>query len=128
MRDALALASVTALNEAGLEAGPKNGWRAVLISGDEHLHRAYARWAWADKGRSLRPERYVLRRPLQYTPVLNVVSMSDDASAAEIFRKLTEALDLTIDMLLDRSEGIRNPYWLEYHWDMHGRTWLKALD
>ena len=38
-RDAVALASVTALNDAGLQEGAERGWRAILISGDEHLHR-----------------------------------------------------------------------------------------
>jgi hypothetical protein len=127
-RDAFALASVTALNEAGLKLGVERGWRAILISGDEHMHRVYARWAWETSGASLRPERYVLRRPLQYTPVLNVVSMSKDQSAAEIFTKLTTALDLTVDLLLEQWEGKRNPYMLEHHWERHGKAWLKNLD
>jgi hypothetical protein len=127
-RDARALASVTALNEAGLKLGVEHGWRAILISGDDHLHRVYARWVWETSGASLQPERYVLRRPLQYTPVLNVVSMSQDQSAADIFTKLTTALDLTVDLLLDQWEGKRNPYLLEHHWERHGKIWLKALD
>jgi hypothetical protein len=126
--DAFALASVTALNEAGLKLGVERGWRAILITGDEHMHRVYARWAWETSGASLRPERYILRRPLQYTPVLNVVSMSKDQSAAEIFTKLTTALDLTVDLLLEQWEGKRNPYILEHHWERHGRAWLKNLD
>ena len=101
-RDAAALASVTVLNEAGLQAGSERGWRAILISGDEHLHRVYSRWAWETSGSSLRPERYVLRRPLQFTPVLNMASMSKDPATADIFKKLTNALDLTVDMLLDQ--------------------------
>lgn len=127
-RDALALASVTALNEAGLEAGADRGWRAILISGDDRLHRVYARWAWETSGASLRPERYVLRRPLQYTPVLNVVSMSKDQSAAEIFTKLTKALDLTVDLLLEQWQGKINPFLLEYHWEHHSKNWLRTLD
>lgn len=127
-RDALALASVTALNEAGLKLGVERGWRAILISGDEHMHRAYARWAWETSGGDLQPERYVLRRPLQYTPVLNVVSMSKDQSAGEVFTKLTTALDLTVDLLLEQWEGKRNPYLLEHHWERHGKAWLKTLD
>lgn len=128
-RDALVLASVTALNEAGLRLGPERGWRAILISGDEHMHRIYARWAWDTSGVKLRPERYVLRRPLQYTPVLNIASMSNDPSSAEIFTKLTTALDVTVDLLLEQKwEGLRNSYLLEHHWERHRRAWLGSLD
>jgi hypothetical protein len=127
-RDAAALASVTALNEAGLQAGSERGWRAILISGDEHLHRVYSRWAWETSGSSLRPERYVLRRPLQFTPVLNMASMSKDPATADIFKKLTNALDLTVDMLLDQPGGVPNPYLLEFHWQRHRGAWLKTLD
>ena len=127
-RDAAALASVTALNEAGLQAGSERGWRAILISGDEHLHRVYSRWAWETSGSSLRPERYVLRRPLQFTPVLNMASMSKDPATADIFKKLTNALDLTVDMLLDQPGGVPNPHLLEFHWQRHRGAWLKTLD
>lgn len=128
-RDAQVLASVTALNEAGLRLGPAHGWRAILISGDEHMHRIYARWAWETSGASLRPERYVLRRPLQYTPVLNIAAMSNDPSAAEIFTRLTTALDVSVDLLLEQKrDRLRSPYLLEHHWEQHRKVWLGNLD
>jgi hypothetical protein len=127
-RDAVALASVTALNEAGLSAGEDKGWRAILISGDDHLHRAYAGQMRKAGGSRLRPEHYILRRPLQFTPVLNVSSMSNDRSASEIFRKLTEALDLTVAMLLDQDIDPPNPFLLESRWESRRRHRIATLD
>lgn len=128
-RDARSLATVTVLNEAGLRMGRDKGWRAILISGDEHMHRVYSRWAWKEMGSSLQPERYVLRRPLQYSPVLNVASMSSEKDNSAVFQKLTKALDLTFDdMLFGGSKEIRNPYLLEYHWQSMRRRWLRTAD
>lgn len=127
-RDALAVASVTLLNEIGMHRGPRDGWRAVLISGDDHLHRVYARWAARTSGIDLDPAYYVMRRPLQFTPVLNVADMSGDQSAAGIFRNLTEALDLTVDILFEGSKTPPSRYLLEHHWDHHRRERLKTLD
>jgi hypothetical protein len=129
-RDALAVASVTKLNEVGLRAGNKEGWRAILISGDDHLHRVYARWVSRTSGVDLHPADYILRRPLQFTPVLNVVDMSGDKStaAADIFRNLTKALDLTVDILFEGSKAVPNRYLLERHWEQHRRERLKTLD
>nr|WP_295827416.1 hypothetical protein [uncultured Azospirillum sp.] len=117
-RDAKALVGVMALNDAGLQ--PPDGtapWRAILVTGDDHLHRVYARWFWSEKNPHQELDRYVLRRPLQFSPVLNLCSMSDDPEAGGIFDNLVKALDVTIDLIFGRETSDAAVYRLEHKWD-----------
>lgn len=70
----------------------------VLVSADQALHDAYVEWYWntepSERGR------FVLRRPLQYTPILNALEMPNGIETAQ----LTERASAALDSLLSRHE------------------------
>ncbi|WP_372399940.1 hypothetical protein ABMY26_34360 [Azospirillum sp. HJ39] len=117
-RDAKALVGVMALNEAGLSPSADDPpWRVILVTGDDHLHRVYARWFWSGENSNKDLDHYVLRRPLQFSPVLNLRSMSDDPEAGGIFDNLVKALDVTIDLIFGRETSGTAIFRLENKWD-----------
>jgi hypothetical protein len=61
MRDAEALAQVILMNESS-----DKQTRYVLVTADRSLFGAYTTWYWNTK-----PDIYVMRSPLQYTPILS---------------------------------------------------------
>src|SRR5262245_3501715 len=70
-RDAEALVQTMRLDEAAREA--RQPTRYVLVTADRALFDAYAKWFWHDGNQ--KQMRFVLRHPLQYVPMLNLVDM-----------------------------------------------------
>lgn len=118
--DAVVLAQTILLNENAREMKHHDGKRrrCVLISGDDALHRVYQDEFWANEAASgLSPDeirnRYVLRRPLQFSPVLNLKDMPNGYNHAAAFRQMTALLDDFINFIIARTDGA---YAIEHDW------------
>lgn len=66
--------------------------RYVLVTADQRLFDAYAKWYWGGEGKA-ENRRFVLRIPLQYAPILNVQEMPNGISNSQVFQSATTALD-----------------------------------
>lgn len=112
--DATALVQAISMNERARNAsrGAGEKVRFVLISGDETLHEVYADDFWSS---SERPDRanYVLRRPLQYVPVMNVNDIPNGYRAAALFEDLVGMLDSFTSFVEPRTD---QAFALEHDW------------
>jgi len=90
-RDAEALIQTMRLDEAARHA--KQPTRYVLVTADRALFDAYANWFWGDGGGDQRQARFVLRYPLQYVPMLNLMDMPNGIERSDIFERTRNALD-----------------------------------
>ena len=97
-RDAQALTQAILLDrQAGSEPDLKR--RYVLVTADHALLDAYAKWFWSAN----RPpgDRFILRLPQQYSPILNSFEMSksNDVESVQVTRRAFAALDSLFDNL-----------------------------
>jgi hypothetical protein len=64
----------------------------VMVTADRRLFDAYAKWYWEEVDADRRG-RFLLRTPLQYAPILNVLEMPNGIYSSEVFVKASTALD-----------------------------------
>lgn len=101
-RDATVVVQTTMLNELARQRQTDDEEiRFILISGDETLHSIYADQFWRDPSAS--PEYYVLRRPLQYIPIMNARDIPNGYQAMELFDTLLAVLDTITDFVTQRT-------------------------
>lgn len=110
-RDAEALIQVMALDETAFADEDGAALKYVLVTADNALYDAYAKWYWNENSR--RELRFVLRRPLQYIPVLNSLEMPNNETDASLSQLAADALD----SLFSNLKGIENafPHKLAYY-------------
>jgi hypothetical protein len=109
-RDATAIVQAQTLNRHA-EKEP-NRRRYVLVTGDKVIQRTYATWFWSAENPDQDYQRYLLRHPIQYIPILNVADMPNRVSAT-----LIDAIREALDTLLTNIRRIDNryPYTLSYY-------------
>jgi hypothetical protein len=94
-RDAEALVQIMLLDEEENVEG--SIVRYVMITADHNLFDAYTKWFWQlNKSPNNRPvdkQRFVLRMPLQYVPLLNVLEMPNGIESSDIMQRARIALD-----------------------------------
>jgi hypothetical protein len=101
-QDATVVVQVAILNElASQMAGGGEEMRFILISGDDTLHAVYADQFWSDPNAD--PAHYVLRRPLQYIPIMNARDIPNGYRAKELFDTLLTVLDTVTDFVTQRT-------------------------
>jgi hypothetical protein len=88
-RDAEALVQTIVLDGDARNEG--SNIRYVLVTADRALFDSYASWYW-DEGVQRR-ERFVLRMPQQYAPILNVLEMPNGIEDSDIIQRTSLALD-----------------------------------
>lgn len=99
-RDAEALVQTILLDDA---VSDKHRTAYVMVTADHRVFDAYAKWYWADES-NRKCRRFVLRTPLQYAPILNVMQMPNDIYTPEVFNNVCDALDALFSRVL-RSES-----------------------
>jgi hypothetical protein len=114
-RDATAVVQTTMLNKlAQQQSDGGDPVRFILISGDDILHRVYAEQFWHDgSNRDICPDHYVLRRPLQYIPVMNAKDIPNGYQAKELFDTFLAVLDSVTDFVTPRTH---DSFALAYDW------------
>jgi len=88
-RDAEALVQTILLDETVQRQNRKT--RYVMVTADRSLFDAYARWYWTEG--VLEKKRFVLRTPLQYVPILNVLEMPTGIESSNLIQQTSVALD-----------------------------------
>jgi hypothetical protein len=82
------LAQVQLLNESA-----DSSLRFVLVTADQVLFDAYARWYWEDRRRSAEGAPFMLRALAQYIPIINVKEMPNLVEKSEMIADTRDALD-----------------------------------
>jgi hypothetical protein len=108
-RDAEALIQTMRLDEAAREASQPT--RYVLVTADRTLFDVYAKWFWGDDQKQTR---FVLRHPLQYVPMLNIVDMPNGIERSDSFERTRNTLD-TLLAPVRAVDPIRYPQSLSIH-------------
>jgi len=71
--------------------------RYVMITADQHLFDAYTKWFWqfnkSYRNSIEKKGRFILRLPLQYVPLLNILEMPNGIESSDIIRRARIALD-----------------------------------
>ncbi len=88
-RDAEALVQIMLLDEQTIQ-DPLI--RFVLITADQRLFDAYTKWFWSAEGPK-NQDRFLLRLPLQYVPLLNILEMPNGIESSDIIKRARLALD-----------------------------------
>jgi hypothetical protein len=123
-RDATAVVQTTMLNALARQQGDGDEVRFILISGDDTLHTIYADQFWQDD-RHLHPDRYVLRRPLQYIPAMNAKDIPNGYVHRELFDTFMAVLDSVTDFVTRRTHYA---FALEHDWHQHAPAPLPATE
>jgi hypothetical protein len=89
--DAEALVQAMMLDEDAAQETDRAPLRYVMVTADNILFDAYARWYWSAP-RSAH-ERFILRLPLQYVPVLNAFEMPNGIDSMALTHQAKAALD-----------------------------------
>ncbi|MEA2773826.1 MAG: hypothetical protein QOD93_6788, partial [Acetobacteraceae bacterium] len=111
-QDATVVVQTAMLNDlARRQSETEEEVRFILISGDETLHAVYADQFWRDPDAS--PADYVLRRPLQYIPIMNARDIPNGYQAKELFDTFRAVLDTVTDFVTQRTN---KAFALEYDW------------
>ncbi len=102
-QDATVVVQTTMLNALARQAHDGHGdeIRFILISGDDTLHAVYADDFWSRPEPD--PAQYVLRRPLQYIPIMNARDIPNGYQAIELFDRLLTVLDTVTDFVTQRT-------------------------
>ena len=74
------------------ENGQDPNVRFVLITADHRLFDAYSKWFWSGEGPNDKG-RFLLRLPLQYVPLLNILEMPNGIESSDIIKRARVALD-----------------------------------
>jgi hypothetical protein len=89
-RDAEALVQVMLLDDEERLQG--STVRFVMVTADHRIFDAYSKWFWGPEG----PNdgwRFILRLPLQYVPLLNILEMPNGIESSDIILRARTALD-----------------------------------
>jgi hypothetical protein len=113
LHDATVVVQATLMNEAArkTDGGTGEELRFILITADEGLHRVYAEQFW--QGVDPDPKDYVLRRPLQYIPIMNARDIPNGYGAYELFQRFLSVLTSVTDFVTQRTCGW---FALEHDW------------
>jgi hypothetical protein len=90
-RDAEVLVQTMLLDEEAAKDTDGQNIRYVMVTADNELFDTYARWFW-DQPRAPN-ERFVLRLPLQFAPILNALEMPNGLATDALTAAAREALD-----------------------------------
>lgn len=125
--DATVLAQLDLLNRSAQEDDSKVQW--VLVTADRILYRTYALRYW---GSDHKPgDRFALRLPTQYVPVLNVLDMPTHVGKSDLIERTKNALDSLFRNLKSVSDGYPSelPYWVAkmHEEESHRESPLKDL-
>jgi hypothetical protein len=114
-RDATTLVQIERLNAAfdGSD-NAENSTRCVLVTTDIVLYEAYALWFWGESNQDQRPERFSLRLPTQYIPLLNVAEMPNGIGFSDLVPRTRAALDSLLASIA-RADAPHYPHSLPFH-------------
>jgi hypothetical protein len=94
-RDAATLVQVINLDEAA-QKEEAEAIRYVLVTADQTVYDVYARWYWNERSGE---QRFLLRLPLQYIPILNAFEMPNGIDSFEPTYFARSALDSLFENL-----------------------------